>query len=197
MLGTVVIPGHPGVTTLFRRPIPVMARLTKASRSNLFFLCLCEEPKATKQPPLRGRRERPLLTFGLCPLEFGQWDCHAPLAMATSSCLCKAGFSQPKQSRWGCRRHEIATSFSRRTRNDNWEGFATTRGSGAKPSQNPPNRQETLTRSGNVIYSIRQLQGRRRVCRVPGLERTVRIRQCTGGVCPRLVLDSSSRDEKS
>jgi len=45
---------------------------------------------------------------------------------------------------------------------------------------------------GDVIYSIRQLKGRRRVCKVPGFERTVRIRQCSGGVYPRLILDSPS-----
>ena len=54
---------------------------------------------------------------------------------------------------------------------------------------------ETLTRCGDLIYIIRQLQGRRRVCRVLDLERTVRIRQCSGGVCPRLVLDSPSEYE--
>jgi len=54
------------------------------------------------------------------------------------------------------------------------------------------NWEKTLTGCGRILYIIRQLQGRRRVCRVVGLERKVRIRQCSGGVCPRLVLDSPS-----
>ena len=54
----------------------------------------------------------------------------------------------------------------------------------------PENREKTLTRWGDVIYSIRQLKGRRKVSKVPGLERTVRIRQCMGGGYPRLIFDS-------
>ena len=54
------------------------------------------------------------------------------------------------------------------------------------------NRGKTLTMLGDVIYSICQLKGRRRVSKVLGLERTVRIRQRMGGVYPRLILDSPS-----
>jgi hypothetical protein len=56
----------------------------------------------------------------------------------------------------------------------------------------PENWGKALTGWGNVIYSICQLKRRRRVCRVPGLESTVGIRQCRGGVYPRLILDSPS-----
>jgi len=49
-----------------------------------------------------------------------------------------------------------------------------------------------LTRGGVMIYSIRQLKGRRRVCKVPVLEQIVRIRQFGGGVYPRPILGSSS-----
>jgi len=48
-----------------------------------------------------------------------------------------------------------------------------------------------LTRLGNIIYSIRQLHGRRRVCKVPGLKRRDRIRQSKGGIYPRLIFESS------
>jgi hypothetical protein len=43
-----------------------------------------------------------------------------------------------------------------------------------------------------MIYSIRQLKGRRRVSKVPEIERTVKVRQFRGGVYPRLILDSPS-----
>jgi hypothetical protein len=43
-----------------------------------------------------------------------------------------------------------------------------------------------------MIYSIRQLKGRRRVSKVPEIKRTARIRQFRGGVYPRLILDFPS-----
>ena len=45
---------------------------------------------------------------------------------------------------------------------------------------------------GGVIYIICQFKGRRRVSKVPELELKVRIGQYTGGVYPRLIINSPS-----
>jgi hypothetical protein len=42
------------------------------------------------------------------------------------------------------------------------------------------------------MYSVCQFKKRYRVSEVPRLERIVRIRQCTGGVCPRSIFYFSS-----
>jgi len=49
-----------------------------------------------------------------------------------------------------------------------------------------------LTKGGGMIYSIRQLHGRLRVSKVPGLKCTFGIRRCSGGVYPRLIFDFPS-----
>ena len=55
------------------------------------------------------------------------------------------------------------------------------------PKKSGKLRGKPLTRWRDMIYIICQLKGRRKVCKVPGLERTVRIRRCSGGVYPRLI----------
>jgi hypothetical protein len=58
--------------------------------------CLCEAAvRQPKQSQLRGQCEWVLLTFELCHLEFGQWDCHAPFRCSQRHVerQCQAGLS--------------------------------------------------------------------------------------------------------
>jgi len=107
------------------------------------------------------------------------------------------GTPVPKQSPWGRGDRRAESTLSNRqilrlrfrmTK----KGSPMTRESGAKRSNHRRNRGKALTRRGDVIYIIRQLKVRRRVCKVPGLEGTVTTRHCGGGVHPRLALDSPS-----
>jgi len=126
-------------------------------------------------------------------------DMSFPFARHSASFHCDAlpsaslrGTMVPTQSRCNRRGREIATSFSRRTHNDSRER---THDGGSRLNETvgkPEEIEKTLTGPGDMIYSIGQLQRGRRACKVLDSEQAVRLRQCTGGVHPRLVFESPS-----
>jgi len=106
------------------------------------------------------------------------------LAMTPCS-ICVRCTSAPSLRGWLWPAEAISAGARGRVRNNERKSSKTI-GKSGQTGKKP------LTRQGDVIYSIRQLDGKPRVSKVPGSNLTVRTRQCSGGVYPRLALNSPS-----